>query len=57
MYLSRVKIHNFRFFRDFTLTANPNLNLIGGKDDSGKTALSNANRYALSTNSFESIRI
>jgi putative ATP-dependent endonuclease of OLD family len=57
MYVSHVHITNFRLFTDFKLELNPNLNLIVGENNSGKTALIDAIRYALDTNSAEWIRI
>ncbi|MCA0401555.1 MAG: AAA family ATPase [Proteobacteria bacterium] len=57
MYLSDVSIKNFRILRDFRLRLNSGINLIVGENNSGKTALVDALRYALSVNSGEWIRI
>jgi putative ATP-dependent endonuclease of OLD family len=57
MYLSQIKIDNFRLLTNFTLTLNRNLNVIVGENNSGKTALIDAIRYTLTTNSSEWIRI
>jgi putative ATP-dependent endonuclease of the OLD family len=57
MYLSDVSIRNFRALTDFRLRLNPGINLIVGENNSGKTALVDAIRYALSVNSGEWIRI
>lgn len=57
MYLSQVRASNFRLFHDFRLDLNPNLNLIVGENNSGKTALVDAIRYTLDTNASEWTRI
>jgi len=57
MYLSEVSIKNFRALTDFRLRLNPGINLIVGENNSGKTALVDALRYALSVNSGEWIRV
>lgn len=51
MYLSQVKITNFRLFSSLTLTLNRGINVLVGENDSGKTALVDAIRYVLGTNS------
>lgn len=57
MFLSDVTIKNFRLFKDFKVRLNPGLNVIVGENNSGKTALIDALRYALSVNSGEWVRI
>lgn len=57
MYLSEVAIKNFRLLSDFSVRLNSGINLIVGENNSGKTALVDAIRYALSVNSGEWIRI
>lgn len=51
MYISRIKISNFRIFVGIDLKLNKGLNLLVGENDSGKTALIDAIRYTLGTNS------
>ncbi len=53
MYLSNVNIQGFRLFRQLHLNLNRGLNVLVGENDSGKTALIDAIRYALGTNSFD----
>ena len=53
MYLQTIKINNFRIFQDFELEFNKGLNLLIGENDSGKTALIDAIRLVLDTNSSE----
>lgn len=57
MYLHSINISGFRIFEDFSVVLDKNLNLIVGENNSGKTALIDAIRYALSTNSLDWIRI
>jgi len=57
MHVSQIHISNFRILKDFKLDLGPNLNLIVGENNSGKTAVVDAIRYALDTNSSEWIRI
>ncbi|CAM5446796.1 DNA replication and repair protein RecF [Mycolicibacterium aubagnense] len=57
MFLSDVTIKNFRLFEDFKARLNPGINVIVGENNSGKTALIDALRYALSVNSGEWIRV
>lgn len=53
MYLESISIKNFRIFKSLDLALNPGLNLLVGENDSGKTALIDAVRYVLGTNSSE----
>lgn len=57
MYLSNIKIKNFRLFSSLKLKLNPRLNVIAGENNSGKTALIDAIRLALDTNSAEWNRV
>lgn len=51
MYLSQIQIINFRLFHRLDLKLNRGLNVLVGENDSGKTALVDAIRYVLGTNS------
>ncbi len=51
MYISGINISNFRIFKSLDLELNKGLNLLVGENDSGKTALIDAIRYTLGTNS------
>ncbi|MEN8254835.1 MAG: ATP-binding protein [Verrucomicrobiota bacterium] len=51
MYLSEISIKNFRLFESLDLKLNRGLNVLVGENDAGKTALVDAIRYALGTNS------
>ena len=53
MYLQSIKINNFRIFQNFELELNKGLNILIGENDSGKTALIDAIRLVLDTNSSE----
>ncbi len=53
MYLEHISIRNFRKFECLDLTLNPGLNLLVGENDSGKTALIDAIKYVLGTNSYD----
>lgn len=57
MHISRVHLKDFRLFDDLELTFAPGLNLVVGENNSGKTALIDAIRYTLDTNSSEWIKI
>lgn len=51
MHISSVKLVNFRLFESLELSVNAGLNILVGENDSGKTALIDAIRYTLGTNS------
>ncbi|MDP2518723.1 ATP-dependent nuclease [Shimia thalassica] len=53
MYLSKVTIQDFRLFKQLDLNLNRGLNVLVGENNSGKTTLIDAIRYALGTNSFD----
>jgi len=53
LYLKKVSIQNFRLFEQLDLELNQGLNILVGENDSGKTALIDAIRLALGTNSSE----
>jgi len=53
MYLDQIFIKNFRIFKSLDLDLNPGLNVLVGENDSGKTALIDAIRYVLGTNSLD----
>jgi len=57
VHISYINIENFRLFENFSLTLNPGLNVIVGENNSGKTALLDAIRFTLDTNSAEWTRI
>jgi putative ATP-dependent endonuclease of OLD family len=57
MHVSQMRITNFRIFKDLEISFGPGLNLVVGENNSGKTALIDAIRYALDTNSSEWVRI
>lgn len=57
MFIAEIKITDFRIFQNFDLVLNPGMNLIVGENNSGKTALIDAIRYALGTNSAERISV
>ena len=57
MYLSHIKISNFRIFENFSLELNKGLNLLVGENDSGKTALIDSIRLVLDTNSADWFRL
>ncbi|NOR45342.1 MAG: AAA family ATPase, partial [Candidatus Delongbacteria bacterium] len=56
MYLDSLRIINFRKFKDLEVKFNKGLNLIVGENDSGKTAIIDAVKYVLQTQSYEYIR-
>jgi len=39
MYISKIKLHNFKCFRDYELTCNPQLNILVGMNDVGKSTI------------------
>lgn len=39
MYISKIKIHNFKCFKDYELSCNPQLNILVGMNDIGKTTI------------------
>lgn len=51
MHISKIEIVNFRLFDNIELSLNAGLNVLVGENDSGKTALIDAVRYVLGTNS------
>lgn len=53
MYISNVSVNNFRIFKDFEVQLNAGLNVVVGENNSGKTALIDAIRLTLDTNSSE----
>jgi putative ATP-dependent endonuclease of OLD family len=57
MHISQVHIKDFRIFEHIDLTFAPGLNLIVGENNSGKTALIDAIRYVLDTNSSEWVKV
>ena len=63
MYLAELKIWNFRKFSSnedepgLALNFTPGLNLLVGENNSGKTAIVDAIKYTIHTQSYESIRI
>lgn len=57
LYISSVSINNFRIFKKFTVQLNAGLNVLVGENNSGKTALIDAIRLTLDTNSSEWTKI
>ncbi|WP_105384362.1 ATP-dependent nuclease [Neorhizobium alkalisoli] len=57
MYLQTVTITGFRIFDEFKVDLDKSLNLIVGENNSGKTALIDAIRYALTARSVDWVRI
>ena len=57
MHIARIDISNFRLFQEFSVDLNSGLNVIVGENNSGKTALVDAIRLTLDTNSAEWTRI
>lgn len=57
MYVSELHIQNFRIFENLNLSLNPGLNVLVGENNSGKTAIIDAVRLTLDTNSAEWNRI
>lgn len=56
MYLDKLKINSFRKYKELTVRFNSGLNLLVGENDSGKTAIVDAIKYVLHTQSFEYVR-
>ncbi len=56
MYLKTLKIKNFRKYADLEVKFTTGLNLIVGENDSGKTAIIDAIKYVLHTQSYDYIR-
>lgn len=57
MHISQINIKNFRLFNDFSLTLNQGMNLLIGENNAGKTALIDAIKLVLDTNSTEWVRV
>ena len=57
MHITDIEIKNFRIFDEFKITLNKGMNVLIGENNSGKTALIDAIRYTLDTNSAEWIKI
>jgi putative ATP-dependent endonuclease of the OLD family len=57
VYISEIEIENFRLFKSMSVELNNGLNVIVGENNSGKTALIDAIRLTLDTNSSEWTRI
>ena len=51
-----MKIKNFRKYKNLDLNFTNSLNLLVGENDSGKTAIIDAIKYVLHTQSYEYIR-
>ena len=51
MYLHRLKMENFRRYEQLDVEFNSGLNLLVGENDSGKTAIVDAIKYVLNTQS------
>ncbi len=56
MYLKSLKITNFRKFNNIKIEFTKGLNLVVGENDAGKTAIVDAIKYVLNTQSFDYIR-
>ena len=56
MYLHRLKMENFRRYEQLDVEFNSGLNLLVGENDSGKTAIVDAIKYVLNTQSYEYLR-
>lgn len=57
MYLAHIVINNFRLFEALDLKLNKGLNVLIGENDAGKTALIDAIKLVLNTNSIENVRV
>lgn len=51
MYISKVKINNYRSIKDLTINFNPGKNIIVGKNNSGKSNIIKAINIVLGENS------
>lgn len=47
MYISKVKIHNFKCYRDFEISLSEGLNIVVGDNEAGKTTILEAINLAL----------
>ncbi|WP_191603177.1 ATP-dependent nuclease [Marinomonas algicola] len=56
MYLHCLKMENFRRYEQLDVEFNSGLNLLVGENDSGKTAIVDAIKYVLNTQSYEYLR-
>ncbi|MDC2887607.1 ATP-dependent nuclease [Psychrosphaera algicola] len=56
MYLHCLKMENFRRYEQLEVEFNSGLNLLVGENDSGKTAIVDAIKYVLNTQSYEYLR-
>ena len=56
MYLRKLKINNFRKFQNLKVEFTKGLNLLVGENDAGKTAIVDAIKYVLNTQSLDYIR-
>jgi len=56
LYLSNLNIENFRKYKQLNVAFTTGLNLIIGENDSGKTAIIDAIKYVLHTQSYDYIR-
>jgi putative ATP-dependent endonuclease of OLD family len=57
MYLSELKIKNFRKYQVLTVPLNSGLNVLIGENDSGKTAIIDAIKLVLKTHAYEWIKV
>lgn len=56
MYLHSLKLEKFRRYKQLEVEFNSGLNLLVGENDSGKTAIIDALKYVLNTQSYEYLR-
>nr|VVV06178.1 Chromosome partition protein Smc [Aliivibrio wodanis] len=56
MYLHCLKLEKFRRYEQLEVEFNSGLNLLVGENDSGKTAIVDAIKYVLNTQSYEYLR-
>lgn len=56
MYLYKLKLEKYRRYKHLEITFNSGLNLLVGENDSGKTAIVDAIKYVLNTQSYEYLR-